>query len=339
MTTISCNVSGSERKRMVMALSKVVLWEPVYAGPPSFAYKLSNYSVSVDGEITCPEETTAEMVEKIVSALEAEGFEPVVSGEPAPDVAAETPDVGPEPETGAGPAAEETEAKEGQETPEEAEESAEEVAPVEDGSDAPEEDATFLTYSIPRKQLPDDALLRLKIIVKNKEELFKRALQLDELPIVVTEEEISFPWFNLTGIDGEAAAYGQFLTHLCQMAKEQTRVREKPYDGDNDRFAMRIFMVRLGMKGPEYSLARKLMMKHLTGNSGWRYGTPPKKTAEPEAETETHSEEPVATEEQTLKTEETEVEENAEGISEPGDGGATQEDVPDGEPSGTDLDE
>ena len=44
-------------------------------------------------------------------------------------------------------------------------------------------------------------------------------------------------------------------------------------------------MVRLGMKGAAFALARKLMMKHLTGNSGWRYGAPSKgktETAEKE---------------------------------------------------------
>ena len=43
---------------------------------------------------------------------------------------------------------------------------------------------------------------------------------------------------------------------------------------------MRIFMVRLGMKGTQFALARKLMMKNLTGNSGWRYGAPPKNAEE-----------------------------------------------------------
>ena len=120
----------------------------------------------------------------------------------------------------------------------------------------------------------------MKLIVSNKEVLFKRAVVADALPIEVTEEEVAFPWFTLTGVDGEAAAYAQFITALCQMASEQTRILDKPYDGDNDRFAMRIFMVRLGMKGAAFALARKLMMKHLTGNSGWRYGAPPKGKAE-----------------------------------------------------------
>ena len=130
----------------------------------------------------------------------------------------------------------------------------------------------MLSVSIPRAKLTNDALSRLKIMVANKAELFKRALMTDDLPIEVTDEEISFPWFKLTGISGEAEAYTQFITALCQMATEQKRVLDKPYDGDNDRFTMRIFMVRLGMKGPQFALARKLMMKNLEGNSGWRYG-------------------------------------------------------------------
>ena len=134
-----------------------------------------------------------------------------------------------------------------------------------------ETDDSKLTVSIPRAKLPDDAMMRLRAIVSNKEELFKRALLADALPIEVTEDEVSFPWFTLTGIDGEAEAYAQFITYLCKMAVEQKRVQDKPYDGDNDRFAMRIFMVRMGMKGKQFDLARKLMRKHLTGNSGWRY--------------------------------------------------------------------
>lgn len=39
-------------------------------------------------------------------------------------------------------------------------------------------------------------------------------------------------------------------------------------------------MVRLGMKGAQFALARKLMIKNLTGNSGWRFGAPPKKAEE-----------------------------------------------------------
>ena len=117
-------------------------------------------------------------------------------------------------------------------------------------------------------------------LLENKEPLFKRALKADDLPVVVEDDIVSFPWFTLRGEKGEEAAYGQFIEALCRMAKEQTRILVKPYVEGNDRFAMRIFMVRMGMKGPQYALIRKLMMGHLTGNSGWRFGAPPKKGLE-----------------------------------------------------------
>ncbi len=36
----------------------------------------------------------------------------------------------------------------------------------------------------------------------------------------------------------------------------------------------------MGMKGPQFALIRRLMIQHLTGNSGWRFGAPPKKMPE-----------------------------------------------------------
>ena len=297
--TINYHVTGSERKRMVKALGELTFSDPVYAGAPTFAYQVGDYTVDKNGVISYPETVAQEAVMLLVERLGEHGFTPEQDAEDAPaPVAAETPDVAPEPGEDAEPAEAETEATQGAETPDMAAEPAEEDAPDDVAAESagteydPEDDA-HLTITIPKAKLPDDALSRLRQIVANKEELFKRAMSADALPIEVTEEEVSFPWFTLTGVEGEAAAYAQFITALCQMAREQTRILDKPYDGDNDRFAMRIFMVRLGMKGTQFALARKLMMKNLSGNSGWRYGAPPKKadatadsnepTSEPEA--------------------------------------------------------
>ena len=293
--TINFNVTGKVRKALVQALSELTFSEPVYAGAPTFAYTVGDYTVDKNGVISCPDTVTPEAAALLVEKLKERGFTPEnedIAAEDADadsakedaaveeasidsiteeaadhaedisaDVAAETPDVAPEPE-------DDNQAEDEAEKPANAQETPD--AAASEGEDR-------LTISIPRSSLADDALGRLKQIVANKEVLFKRAVLADALPITVSEEEISFPWFTRTGIDGEAAAYAQFITALCQMAREQTRILDKPYDGDNDRFAMRIFMVRMGMKGAQFALARKLMMKHLSGNSGWRYGTPPKK--------------------------------------------------------------
>ena len=314
--TINFNVNGKERKALVQALSELTYSDPVYAGAPTFAYTVGDYTLDKNGVISYPDTVSMEAVALLVQKLSEKGFvseqsEDEVSAEsetadpipeeasvPAEDapalVTAETPDVALLAEEDAESAEAETEATKGAETPNVAAETTEEVAPEEDVSaeagaadnpvdktledadtknDAADDD-TRLTITIPRASLPDDALTRLKQIVANKGILFKNALQTETLPIIVTDEEISFPWFTLTGMEGEATAYAQFITALCQMAREQKRILDKPYDGDNDRFAMRIFMVRLGMKGAEYALARKLMMRNLSGNSGWRYGTP-----------------------------------------------------------------
>lgn len=284
--TINCNVTGAERKRLAQVLGEITFTEPVYLKAPTFAYVIGGYHIDKNGTIECSDDLAQEAVLLVIEKLKEQGFTPEIAEDTAPaETPAETPDVAPEAEPEGVPEDEAMEANVGAETPDVA-------APEEDataGADQPADEAdtqpaeskdeekpadaddTKLTVSIPRAKLADDALERLRTIVSNKEELFKRALNADALPIEVTDEEISFSWFALTGIDGEATAYTQFITALCQMATEQKRVLDKPYDGDNDRFAMRIFMVRLGMKGPEFALARKLMMKRLEGNSGWRY--------------------------------------------------------------------
>ena len=264
--TIICDVTGSDRKHLAQALGEIISEKPIYLKAPTYAYQVGEHTISRDSEIVCPDSATPEEVEKIITKLTAEGFSPVLSGDISTDVSPdETPST---PEVSASDGEPEVETEnpaEGAETPDEA---------------APEED-TILTISVPRSKVPDDVLIRLQTIVLNKKVLFQRALQTDALPIETTDEEVSFPWFTLTGIDGEAEAYAQFISHLVKMADEQTRVLDKPYDGDNDKFAMRIFMVRMGMKGAQFALARKLMMHHLTGNSGWRYGAPPKKEEAP----------------------------------------------------------
>ena len=58
------------------------------------------------------------------------------------------------------------------------------------------------------------------------------------------------------------------------MAREQKRVIPRIYPGDNDKYAMRQFLVRLGLKGKEYKETRKILFRNLTGNGAWRNGSP-----------------------------------------------------------------
>ena len=131
-----------------------------------------------------------------------------------------------------------------------------------------------LTISLPRDIFTDDSLERLKIIVGNKVELFKKAFRTDTVEIDTESEpdKVKFPWFTLHDTDGESFAYSHFVSALGKMARDQKRVAVKPYEGGNDKFNMRLFCVRLGMIGPKFKEARKIIMRYLTGNSAWKNG-------------------------------------------------------------------
>ena len=129
-----------------------------------------------------------------------------------------------------------------------------------------------LTIAIPRESLADTALENLQKIIVNKQILFQRAFRTDSTEIVITEEKINFSWFQYTVDGDEIAAYTQFISRLCDMAREAKRVSSKPTETDNDKYAFRCFLLRLGFIGKEYETARKILLRNLTGNSAFRYG-------------------------------------------------------------------
>lgn len=127
-----------------------------------------------------------------------------------------------------------------------------------------------LTIAIPKESLTDTALENLQKIIANKQTLFQRAFRTDSTEIEITEEKISFLWFPYTADSDEIAAYTQFISRLCDMARDAKRVSSKPTETDNDKYAFRCFLLRLGFIGKEYTTARKILLRNLTGNSAFR---------------------------------------------------------------------
>lgn len=129
-----------------------------------------------------------------------------------------------------------------------------------------------LTIVIPKDSLTDTALENLQKIIANKQTLFQRAFRMDSTEIEITDEKINFTWFLYTVDGDEIAAYTQFISRLCDMARDAKRVSSKPTKTDNDKYAFRCFLLRLGFIGKEYKTARKILLRNLTGNSAFRYG-------------------------------------------------------------------
>ena len=135
-----------------------------------------------------------------------------------------------------------------------------------------------LVIQMPAGYLSDTALENLKKIIVGKEALIKKALGSEELLILPVGDRLCFPWFTLSGADSEIDAYLRFVTALCDMAKTLKRVTAKAWEVENEKFVMRLFLIRLGFVGPELKAARKILLWDLTGNSSWKNGRRPTQT-------------------------------------------------------------
>lgn len=127
-----------------------------------------------------------------------------------------------------------------------------------------------LTIAIPKESLTDTALENLQKIIANKQMLFQRAFHTDSTKIEITEKKINLSWFLYTTDSDEIVAYTQFISRLCDMARGAKRASSKPTETDNDKYAFRCFLLRLGFIGKEYTTARKILLRNLTGNSAFR---------------------------------------------------------------------
>lgn len=144
--------------------------------------------------------------------------------------------------------------------------------------------------SLPRSMFDDASLARLHNLVKSKETILKAALGARELQIRETEEKIYFPWFTLSGAHGEADAYIKLIAALGKVAREQKRISPNEKPQENLKYAMRLFLVRLGFVGDEYKRARKILLRELSGNCSWKNGYAPGRTTPDEMGVETNEE-------------------------------------------------
>ena len=129
-----------------------------------------------------------------------------------------------------------------------------------------------LCISMPRNSFTDTALENVKAIIQVKGELIRHALRLDDLPIKISEEEVSFPWFEEMPSPEEVQAYTHFISALCEMARNQKRITVKEKETPNEKYAFRCFLLRLGFIGKEYKEERKILLRNLTGSSAFKGG-------------------------------------------------------------------
>ena len=238
---IEFNRTGAERKALVKAISEITGAEAIYKFMPTCAYEIDYFTVTKDGALEFDDRADSEEIENLLEQLAQKGFE---------GTAAETPDTAAETET--------------------EELSAETETSEHKPTQGEQCESINLTITLPLESV---AVGNLTKLLDAKGSLIKNALGVDDLGFEINEEgrTICFPWFGEVSID-EAMAYTHFVNALCKMTKEAKRVTAKEKNVDNEKYAFRCFLLRLGFIGTEYKAERKILLRNLSGSSAFKAG-------------------------------------------------------------------
>lgn len=236
---VKFNLKGEERKKLARAVSELLETPLSYKGAPTFAYEIGGFSIDKDGTLSGADDRgLLADLEGLYSLMpESISFD----AEPASKTAQIATD-SPSGDTVAAPDSDEQGGK--------------------------------LTIELPLDGFTIESLTNLEKLITSKAFLIRKATGADELPILRDEGKLRFPWFSPETEVEEMKAYMQLVSALCAMAKAQKRVNVREKLSDNEKFAFRVFLIRLGFIGDEYKTARKILLRKLNGNSAFRNGVP-----------------------------------------------------------------
>lgn len=112
----------------------------------------------------------------------------------------------------------------------------------------------------------------LTCILEAKGALIRKALGIEDLGFSIMENRVDFPWFPADTKPEELKTYIRFVTALCEMSVNQKRINATEKEVDNEKYAFRCFLLRLGFIGDEYKADRKLLLKNLSGSAAFKSG-------------------------------------------------------------------
>lgn len=227
--TVHYNVPGKERKSLAKAIGTWLEEDVKYAGAPTFAYLIGNFTLDKDGSLSA-EGASEDTIERLLEHLYGEGFESDIS------------------------------------------------ATAEKLAEAPSidsiEDIDSIALSFPDTGFDEAAFERLKALCEAKANLITKAFDAISTEVIWNKEEktIQFPWFklNLSVKEDEKLACILFLNKLMEFAKTATRVTAKEKETDNEKYAFRCLLLRLGFIGDDFKGARKILLSRLSGNSAFK---------------------------------------------------------------------
>ena len=85
-----------------------------------------------------------------------------------------------------------------------------------------------------------------------------------------SEDEIALTGFDEALDEVHIKAYTELTTRFNRMALTQKRIQAKEINNENAKYAMHIFLIRLGFTGPDFKQERKILMERLEGSQAFR---------------------------------------------------------------------
>lgn len=83
-------------------------------------------------------------------------------------------------------------------------------------------------------------------------------------------EKVCFTGFPTAADMDHLTAYGHLAILMNQQAVSQKRIQAKEVNDANEKYALRTWLLRLGMNGPDFKQTRKILMENLSGHAAFR---------------------------------------------------------------------
>ena len=294
---IKFNIEKSQRKALAQKIAEIIGAEVEYLGVPSCGYQIDFFTLSKDAVLSFTDRSDTEIVEKVLTGLAEAGYTS---------------------ETVTYPEGTETDAEESAE-PQDAEDGGAEPDENNDENENPETETDgfpiAVTVALPLTDHTVQSLTNLICMIHARGPLLSKATggafaadkslvdeigkhefrSIHELIAYIREWEETNP--ELKGIrfaddklifDGfgqaQDADHVQAFTNLAaamnSMAITQKRVQAKDVDDSNEKYTMRVWLVRIGFGGADHKTDRRILLEHLTGHTAFRNDTEKEKWME-----------------------------------------------------------
>ena len=294
---IKFSIEKSQRKALAQKIGELTGAEVKYLGVPSCGYQIDFFTLGKDAVLSFNDRSDTEIVEKVLTGLAEAGYTS---------------------ETVTYPEGRETDAEESAE-PQDAEDGGAEPDENTDENENPETETDgfpiAVTVALPLTEHTVQSLTNLICMIHARGPLLSKATGgafaadkslVDEISkhefrsiheliayireweetnpelkgIRFTDDKLIFDGFGLAPDADHVQAFTNLAAAMNSMALTQKRVQAKDVDDSNEKYSMRVWLVRIGFGGADHKTDRRILLEHLTGHTAFRNDTEKEKWME-----------------------------------------------------------